>query len=354
VSFGEGRSAPVCGLAQLRISDMPPKTLPLHAQPAPVRDTLGMNPDYLLPHQQEQFRRHLATISDLQDRKAKESNNNPQTDAAIVEARAQLSQLAQAAQQHEQAYPTREAFQNYLAQYNQNLQQRRAELANTPQPLPDKLRTIQIKSQQLTARLRELEGIITRPEGSDEDKKKARADFGLISQQLETLKAVYRENQSQWQQAANNSQESTQTVSAQAPTPLASQPQPLTPTVRNVPPAPHIQQQQQQGTSQPTLPAPVSMGQIPRPVVTNVNPPPPRPTLSGGYPVGTPLLGTAPSVGASTAFTLAKDGDTRLLSKRKLQDLVKSIDPDERLEPDVEEVYSLSQPFSSSYANNSC
>ena len=303
-----------------------------------------MNPEYLLPHQREQFRRHLATISDLQDRKAIEPNN-PQADAAIVEARAQLTQLAQAAQQHEQAYPTREAFQNYLAQYNQNLQLRRAELANTPQPLQDKLRSIQLKSQQLNARLRELEGVITRPEGTDEDKKKARAEFNHISQQLETLKAAYRESQSQWQQAANNSQESTPAVPAQAPAPLVSQPQPLAPTVRNVPPAPQLGiQQQQQGPSQPTLPAPMSMGQIPRPVVTSVNPAPPRPTLSGGFPVGTPLLGTAPSVVASTAFTLAKDGDTRLLSKRKLQDLVKSIDPDERLEPDVEEVNSLSQP----------
>ncbi len=321
---------------------MPPKTLPIYAQPVPVQDTLGMNPEYLLPHQREQFRRHLATISDLQDRKAKEPNN-PQADAAIVEARAQLTQLAQAAQQHEQTYPTREAFQNYLAQYNQNLQQRRAELANTPQPLQDKLRNIQLKSQQLNARLRDLEGIITRPEGTDEDKKKARAEFSHISQQLETLKAAYRESQSQWQQAANNSQESTPAVPAQAPTPLVSQTQPLTSAVRNVPPAPQLAIQQQQGPSQPTLPAPISMGQIPRPVVTSVNPPPPRPTLSGGYPVGTPLLGTAPSVGASTAFTLAKDGDTRLLSKRKLQDLVKSIDPDERLEPDVEEVYSVSR-----------
>lgn len=314
-----------------------------------------MNPEYLLPHQREQFRRHLQTVSDLQDRKAKEPNN-PQTDAAIVEARAQLNQLAQAAQQHEQTYPTREAFQNYLAQYNQNLQQRRAELANTPQPLQDRLRTIQIKIQQLNARLRELDGILTRPEGTDEDKKKARAEFTIISQQLETLKAVYRENQSQWQQAANNSQESTPAVPAQAPTPLISQTQPLTPTVRNVPPAPQLlqPQQQQQGPSQPTLPVPVSMGQIPRPVLTSANPPPPRPTLSGGYPVGTPLLGTAPSVGAPTAFTLAKDGDTRLLSKRKLQDLVKSIDPDERLEPDVEEVYSLSHPLFPGYADYSC
>jgi hypothetical protein len=314
--------------------------MPLHAQPAPVQDTLGMNPEYMLPHQREQFRRHLQTISDLQDRKGKEPHN-PQIDAAIAEARTQLTQLAQAAAQHEQLYPTREAFQAYIMQYNQNLQQRRAELTNAPQGVQDKLRNIQIKSQQLNARLKELEGIITRNDGSDEDKKKARTEYSIITQQLETLKTMFREAQpQQWQQqAANNSQDTKPTANTQVLTPPVPQAQPATPTARNVSAAPQVPiQQQQQQASQLTLPAPISMGAIPRPVVTNVNPPPARPTLSGGYPVGTPLLGTAPSVVASNSFTLAKDGDTRLLSKRKLQDLVKSIDPDERLEPDVEEV----------------
>src|SRR5579859_6122920 len=136
---------------------MPPKTMPLHAQPAPVQDTLGMNPEYMLPHQREQFRRHLQTISDLQDRKGKDQN--PQLDAAISEARNQLAQLAQAAAQNEQMYPTREAFQAYSQQYSQNLQQRRAELTNAPQGIQEKLRNIQIKVQLLSTRQKELEGI---------------------------------------------------------------------------------------------------------------------------------------------------------------------------------------------------
>ena len=321
--------------------------MPLHAQPAPVQDTLGMNPEFMLPHQREQYRRHLQTISDLQDRKGVEPNN-PQIDAAIAEARTQLRQLAQAAARHEQQYQTREAFQAYILQYNQSLAQRRAELTSAPQQLQDKLRTIQIKSHQLNSKLKELEAILTRAESTEEEKTKARSDYAPITQQLEVLKTMFRENQpQQWQQAANNNQDTKQAVAAQISTPPVPQAQPATPTARPASSAPQLaiqQQPPQQNTSQPILPTPVSMGPIPRPVVTNVNPAPPRPTLSGGYPAGTPLLGTAPSVGASHSFTLAKDGDTRLLSKRKLQDLVKSIDPDERLEPDVEEVSSRLNP----------
>ena len=67
---------------------------------APVQDTLGINPEYMLPHQRDQYRKHLQTMNDLQTRKAKEPNN-PQLDLAIAEARNQLTQLATAAAQNE-------------------------------------------------------------------------------------------------------------------------------------------------------------------------------------------------------------------------------------------------------------
>ena len=89
-------------------------------------------------------------------------------------------------------------------------------------------------------------------------------------------------------------------------------------------------------TAQPPPPAPsatISQAALGT-VAANVAPP--RPTLSGGYAVGTPVLGTPPVVRPPLQVDI--DSGTKLLSKRKLQELVKQIDPEERLEPDVEDV----------------
>src|SRR5215475_8489695 len=109
---------------------MPPKAVNLVAPPvnAPVQDTLGINPEYMLPHQREAYWRHLATMNDLQSRKAKEPNN-PQLDAQIAEARNQLNQLAAQAAQHEQDYRTPESFAQFTAQYQQHQQQLRQQRA---------------------------------------------------------------------------------------------------------------------------------------------------------------------------------------------------------------------------------
>lgn len=78
----------------------------------------------------------------------------------------------------------------------------------------------------------------------------------------------------------------------------------------------------------------------PIPEVLNVKPPvpvavpPSRPTLTSGY-ATTPLMST-PSISKPPQYDI--DNSNRILSKRKLQELVKQINPDERLDPDVEEV----------------
>jgi transcription initiation factor TFIID subunit 12 len=321
---------------------MPPKAALLPTQPPPVQDTIGVNPEYMLPHQREQYRRHLQAVTDLQGRKAKEPNN-PQIDAAISEARNQQTILARQAQQNEKQYPTPELFQQYVAQYNQNLQQRRAEIsgqsnATGQQVSSEKMRQLQVKSQQIASRMKDIEAAISKPEIPEETKNKLRQEYEHNKQQLEMLKELFRNNQGPTRIAAAIAAKNipeTPPISAQSVPSPSPQVQPPTPTIRNAPPAPQVPMQP--SSSQPALPPTLSMGQLPRPSV-NTAIPPPRPTLTGGYPVGNPLLGTTTPVGAPNAFNLAKDGESRLLSKRKLQDLVKSIDPDERLEPDVEEV----------------
>jgi histone H3/H4 len=337
---------------------MPPKTLPMPAQPAPVQDTLGINPEYMLPHQREQYRRHLQTMNDLQGRKAKEPNN-AQLDAAISEARNQLTQLAAAAAQHERQYPTPESFVQYVNQYQQSLQQRRAEITiatNTAGMRSDKVRVLTARSQQLITRIKEIDVMLNKPEILEENKNELRTEYQRHLQQLETIKEMFQNNQTPARIAAasNPSQSDTTTGAAvsQPATPPVSQTQPPTPTIRSVPPAPQVPMQQ--SSSQPSLPPPISMGQLPRPSV-NTGVPPARPTLTGGYPVGNPLLGTTSPAGIPHTFHLAQDGDARLLSKRKLQDLVKSIDPDERLEPDVEELLmEVADEFIDSVLQQSC
>jgi transcription initiation factor TFIID subunit 12 len=126
--------------------------------------------------------------------------------------------------------------------------------------------------------------------------------------------------------------------SSQPGTPTIPLPQLNTPGGGRNPGTPVGQQSVSQDSQPNALRTPASIGPIARPSTTNAIQSVARPTLSGGYPVGNPLLGTAPPAAVPQAFHVTQDGDTRLLSKRKLQDLVKSIDPDERLEPDVEEL----------------
>jgi transcription initiation factor TFIID subunit TAF12 len=300
-----------------------------------------MNPEFMLPHQREQYRRHLQTVTDLQGRKAKEANN-PHLDAAIAEARDNLDALSQAAKQNEKQFPTPELFQQYINQYNQNLQQRRAEISGSsnptaPQLTTEKIRALQTKSQQFVARMKEISATLSKADLPDENKKQLELEYEHHKQQMEVLEKVFRTNQPPARIAAAAARNMPENTTAQSSTPPAPQVQPVTPTVRNIPPAPVAMQP---APSQPSLPPTLSMGPLPRPSVNN-GVPPPRPTLTGGYPVGNPLLGTTTPSGAPNVFNLVKDGESRLLSKRKLQDLVKSIDPDERLEPDVEEVFTL-------------
>ena len=78
--------------------------------------------------------------------------------------------------------------------------------------------------------------------------------------------------------------------------------------------------------------------QVPVPIQT-------RPTLSGGAnTAGNHVMGT-PALVKNPAFEF-DEGGMGLLSKRKLEELVKQIDPDEKLDPEVEEVFLVS-PLSS-------
>src|SRR6202022_4880650 len=156
---------------------MPPKTMPMSAQPAPLQDSLGMNPEYLLPHQREQFRRHLQAVTDYQGQKSKEPNNRP-PDAAIAEARQHLNALAQAAQSHEKLYPTPELFAQYANQYRQNLMQRQAQITNTPSNSAiskEDIRIITAKNNQLAARVKEIEAVVSNPGIPEMEKQKLRA-----------------------------------------------------------------------------------------------------------------------------------------------------------------------------------
>ena len=333
---------------------MPPKNIPIPAHQASVQDTLGINVEYMLPHQRDQYRKHFATMNDLQSRKAKEPNNL-QLDVAINEARNQLNQLAAAAAQNEKQYPTPELFSQYVNQYHQTIQQRRAEITgvsnSTGLTTNDPVRALSARVQQLTTRLKDLDGMIHKPGISEEDRNLLKNEYHRTSEQFQSMKQVVERNQAQARlAAAAPSSQPDSTASTQPPTPPISQTQPATPTIRNGPPS----QQLQQSSSQPSLPPAVSMGPLPRPSV-NTSVPPARPTLTGGYPVGNPLLGTTSPAGIPHAFHLAQDGDARLLSKRKLQDLVKSIDPDERLEPDVEELLmEVADEFIDSVLQQSC
>jgi transcription initiation factor TFIID subunit 12 len=65
--------------------------------------------------------------------------------------------------------------------------------------------------------------------------------------------------------------------------------------------------------------------------------PPARPTLSGGMNNSGSQIMSTPAVTKPPAFEF-DEGGMGLLNKRKLEELVKQIDPEEKLDPDVEEV----------------
>jgi len=118
---------------------------------------------------------------------------------------------------------------------------------------------------------------------------------------------------------------------------------------------PHPQQQQQQqqrhlppGQMLPAAPTPVqreNTKHLPMPIPTHFSLPHPvpvsipagRPSLTGGAnTAANSVLGT-PAIIKQPAFEF-DEGGMGLLSKRKLEELVKQIDPEEKLDPDVEEV----------------
>jgi len=77
--------------------------------------------------------------------------------------------------------------------------------------------------------------------------------------------------------------------------------------------------------------------QTPTPVAVG----PARPTLSGGThaPSGSHVIGF-PAITKAPPFEL-EEGGSGLLSKRKLEELVKQMSPNEKLDPEVEEVWLL-------------
>jgi transcription initiation factor TFIID subunit 12 len=68
--------------------------------------------------------------------------------------------------------------------------------------------------------------------------------------------------------------------------------------------------------------------------------PPSRPSLSGGANMPANQVMGTPGLIKQPPFEF-DEGGMGLLSKRKLEELVKQIDPEEKLDPDVEEVCTL-------------
>ncbi|CAZ85918.1 unnamed protein product [Tuber melanosporum] len=79
-----------------------------------------------------------------------------------------------------------------------------------------------------------------------------------------------------------------------------------------------------------------------------------RPTLSGGMNSSGNQMMSTPAITKQPAFEF-DEGGMGLLSKRKLEELVKQIDPEERLDPDVEEaILELVDEFIDSIATSAC
>ncbi|KAK6339499.1 Transcription initiation factor TFIID subunit 12 [Orbilia javanica] len=109
---------------------------------------------------------------------------------------------------------------------------------------------------------------------------------------------------------------------------------------------------QREGASAHRLPIPKSLTM---PAPTAVPVPPARPTLPGGThaPSGSQVIG-APAIAKAPQFEL-DEASGGLLSKRKLQELVRQIDPDESLDPEVEEsVLELTDDFVDTLLTYAC
>ena len=322
---------------------MPPKAAALPPQQAqtPLQDTL----EYLLPQQLEQYRQNYQKLNDLQSRKAKDPDNKA-VDAAISETRKQLAQLDQQVAKQKKVFPTLDLLKGFVTKVQQQLaalsRQNTAQLAQTAASSAENLKKLQVKIIQFANRLTEIENAIGGPDLNEDARTKLRTDYQTITPQLEHAREILRlattQKQSRPAGPGNmlGGQAESSNVSQQAPAPSQSATPPISqpPTPRNIAAQPSISQ------PIPTPTPTATLGAIPRPVVNPVIQPV-RPTLSGGFSVGNPLLGATTPAGPPNAFQV-QDGETRLLSKRKLQDLARSIDPDERLEPDVEDVSSLS------------
>lgn len=69
--------------------------------------------------------------------------------------------------------------------------------------------------------------------------------------------------------------------------------------------------------------------------------PPSRPTLTGGAGVGLPGQLAQPAISTLPGYVLESSEDGRVLSKKKLNELVREIcgpGPEEQLDPEAEEV----------------
>jgi transcription initiation factor TFIID subunit TAF12 len=338
---------------------MPPKTAPLPQKAENVQNLFNLNSNFMLPSQSAQFQKILESLNELQSRKAQQPNN-PDIDQALIELRNQLQTIIRSVNTNEAIYKTPEAFKQYAAAVQ--TQQQAAQRANAqvaPGGLtPEKFRALQVKIQEMRKKVMDIDAAIGKADV--QEKKRMIQERTQLTQQLETITTIFRNAQAQAVaggfKTAPSAAQSTDSQSSMA----SGSSQPGTPTISqlNTPgsgrnPGTPVGPQSVSQDLQARPPA--SIGPIARPSTTNTVQPLARPTLSGGFPVGNPLLGTAPPSAVPQAFHVTQDGDTRLLSKRKLQDLVKSIDPDERLEPDVEELLmEVADEFIDSVLQQSC
>ncbi|EPS40309.1 hypothetical protein H072_5882 [Dactylellina haptotyla CBS 200.50] len=109
---------------------------------------------------------------------------------------------------------------------------------------------------------------------------------------------------------------------------------------------------QREGASAHRLPIPKTLSM---PAPTAVPVPPSRPTLPGGThaPSGSQVVGV-PAIAKAPQFEL-DEASGGLLSKRKLQELVRQIDPDESLDPEVEEsILELTDDFVDTLLTYAC
>ncbi|KAF3270969.1 Transcription initiation factor TFIID subunit 12 [Orbilia oligospora] len=131
-----------------------------------------------------------------------------------------------------------------------------------------------------------------------------------------------------------------------------SQPGPDLSSKPSIPVTANTPAMQREGASAHRLPIPKSLTM---PAPTAVPVPPARPTLPGGThaPSGSQVVG-APAIAKAPQFEL-DEASGGLLSKRKLQELVRQIDPDESLDPEVEEsVLELTDDFVDTLLTYAC